>query len=342
MAQRCSDAHTGGACTTAHRPSSLCAARNANVYVLGAANLRAYPRWGGRRRSDECEEDAVATIRDVARHAGVSAATVSRVVNGLPGFSAATEERVRAAVSELGYEPDTLARGLKTMQTAVIGVLAPVVSDALASEVMSGVESATRELRYSAVLGRTGAGSEYAPGYLRSLKTFRAAGVVLISAAITPDMRRVAAGMPLISVAIRDGESFPSLAIDDEQAAYDATTHLLRLGHRRIGLLAGAVGSVLVNAPRERGYLRAMAEAGGSPLLERGNSLYDSAPPALGRLLERDPDLTAVFALSDEMGAAVVNELQRLGRRVPDDLSVLGFDDTRTTVHVYPALSTVA
>ncbi|WP_210505785.1 LacI family DNA-binding transcriptional regulator [Naasia sp. SYSU D00057] len=284
----------------------------------------------------------MATIRDVARRAGVSPATVSRVVNGLPGFSSATEERVREAVEQLGYEPDTLARGLKTMQSSVMGVLAPAVSDALASEVMSGVESAARQQGYSVVLGRTGAGSEYALGYLRSLKTFRAAGVVLISAAITPEMRRVAGRVPLISVAIRDGATFPSLAIDDEKAAYDATVHLLRLGHRRIGLLAGDVGSVLVNAPRERGYLRAMREAGASPILERGNSLYDSAPPALGRLLERDPDLTAVFALSDEMGAAVVNELQRRGRRVPEDVSVLGFDNTRTSRHVHPALSTVA
>ncbi|PJJ71635.1 LacI family transcriptional regulator [Diaminobutyricimonas aerilata] len=283
------------------------------------------------------------TIRDVARHAGVSPATVSRVVNGMPGYSSATRDRVTQAVAELGYEPDTLARGLKTMQSTMIGVLAPVVSDALASQVMSGVERAARELGYSVMLGRTGPGSEFAPGYLHTLRTYRAAGVVLISAAITADMRRVAGPkMPLISVAIRDGKQFPSLAIDDERAAYDATRHLLGLGHERIGLLAGDATSLLVNAPRERGYLRAMTEAGATPLLERGNSLYDSAPPALGRLLERDPALTAVFALSDEMGAAVVNELQRLGRRVPDDVSVLGFDDTRTAQHVHPALSTVA
>ena len=285
----------------------------------------------------------MATIRDVAQRAGVSAATVSRIVNGLPGFSDATQTRVRAAVEELGYEADTLARGLKTMQTSMIGVLAPVVSDALASEVMSGVEKGAREQGYSVMLGRTGRGSEHAPGYLRTLKTYRAAGVVLISAAITPDMRRAAGTkMPLISVAIRDGAAFPSLGIDDEQAAYEATQFLLGLGHRRIALLAGDVQSVFVNSPRERGYLRAVRDAGAEPLLERGNSLYDSAPPALARLLAREPGITAVFALSDEMGAAVVNELQRLGRRVPDDVSVLGFDNTRTSQHVHPALSTVA
>jgi LacI family transcriptional regulator len=288
-------------------------------------------------------EGDMVTIRDVARYAGVSPATVSRVVNGLAGYSADTRDRVEGAVAALNYEPDTLARGLKTKQTEVIGVLAPLVSDALASEVMSGVESAARAHGYSVMLGRTGPGSAFAAGYLRTLRTYRSAGVILISAAITPEMRRVLGStVPLISVAIRDGERFPSLAIDDERAAYDATNYLLGLGHRHIGLLAGDPHSLLVNTVRERGYVRAMAAAGLPALLEQGNSLYESAPAALGRLLRRDPGLTAVFALSDEMGAAVVNELQRLGRRVPEDISVLGFDNTVTARHVYPALSTVA
>ncbi|GHD40939.1 LacI family transcriptional regulator [Mycetocola manganoxydans] len=283
------------------------------------------------------------TIRDVASRAGVSPATVSRVVNGLVGYSDETKVRVEEAVAALHYEPDTFARGLKMKQSSVIGVLAPMVSDALASQVMSGVEHAAREGGYSVMLGRTGQGSTFAPGYLRTLRTYRSAGVILISAAITPEMRRVlGSNVPLISVAIRDGIRFPSIGIDDERAAYDGTKHLLALGHERIGLLAGDPQSTLVNAVRERGYRRAMAEAGRPAVLEQGNSLYDSAPPALHRLLATDPHLTAVFALSDEMGAAVVNELQRIGRRVPHDISVLGFDNTRTATHVYPALSTIA
>ncbi|QYH35526.1 LacI family DNA-binding transcriptional regulator [Salinibacterium sp. M195] len=283
------------------------------------------------------------TIRDVARVAGVSPATVSRVVNGLVGYSTETQQRVEEAIAELNYEPDTLARGLKTKQTSVIGVLAPVVSDALASEIMSGVEAAARLRGYSVMLGRTGPSSTYAASYLRTLRTYRAAGVILISAAVTPEMRRVlGSSVPLMSVAIRDGQRFPSLAIDDEVAAYDGTRFLIGLGHRRIGLLAGDPSSVLVNKLRIRGYLRAMTEAKLTPVLESGNSLYDSAPPALARLLNQDAGLTAVFALSDEMAAAVVNELQRMGRRVPDDISVLGFDNTRTSQHVHPALSTIA
>lgn len=284
----------------------------------------------------------MATIREVAKLAGVSPATVSRVVNGLDGFSAQTRMRVHDAIDELGYEPDTLARGLKTARSALIGVLAPAVSDALSSQIMTGIESAARTEGHTVMLGRTGPGAELATGYLRTLRAYRPAGVVLISTAITPDMRRAAGPrVPLISVAIRDGAEFPSIAIDDELAAYEATAALLRAGHRHIGLLAGEASSLLVNTPRERGYRRAMREAGAPPLEERGNSLYESAAPALERLWHRDPRLTAVFALSDEMGAAVVNELQRRGLRVPEDVSVLGFDDTPTSRHVHPALSTV-
>lgn len=285
----------------------------------------------------------MATIRDVARHVGVSPATVSRVINGLPGSSSSTRERVMSAVAELGYEPDTLARGLRTMQSAVVGVLANAVSDALASEVMSGIENAARSRGYTVMLGRAGLGAEHAPSYLRSFKTFRAVGVIVISSAITADMRRIAGPrLPLVAVAISNGSAFPSLAIDDERAAYDGTRRLLALGHRDIALLAGDASSILVNAPRERGYLRAMEEAGASPVIERGNSLYDSAPAALDRILSRVPNLTAVFSLSDEMGAATINELQRRNFRVPDDVSVFGFDNTRTSQHVHPGLSTVA
>lgn len=283
------------------------------------------------------------TIRDVARVAGVSPATVSRVVNGLGGFSGATKARVEDAAAALGYEPDTLARGLKTRQNPVIGVLTPVVSDALTSEILRGVEAAARAREHVVMLGRAGPDAVHAPGYLRTFRTYRAAGVILISAEITADMRRaLGSATPFVAAAIRDGRAFPSLAIDDEKAAYDGTRYLLALGHRRIGLLGGDITSRLVNTPRLRGYRRAMEELRLKPVIAHGDSLYESAPLALTSLLAQDPDLTAIFALSDEMAAAAVNELQRAGRNVPEDVSVLGFDNTQTAIHVHPALTTVS
>ncbi|WP_299166283.1 LacI family DNA-binding transcriptional regulator [uncultured Arthrobacter sp.] len=283
------------------------------------------------------------TIRDVAKDAGVSAATVSRVVNGLLGYSEETRQRVEEAVLRLNYETDFMARGLKTRQTSVIGLLAPMVSDALASEVMRGVEEAAREHGYAVMLGRTGSQSVFIDGYLRTLRTYRAAGVILISAVITQEMRQLLGpNIPVISVAISDRSGSPSVSIDDERAAYDATRHLLSLGHQRIGLLAGDPTSIYVAHPRQRGFERAMNEAGRKPVVAHGTFFYDSGAAGLDDLLRQEPNLTAVFAVSDEMAAAVVNELQERGRRVPDDVSVLGFDNTSTSQHVHPPLSTVA
>jgi LacI family transcriptional regulator len=283
------------------------------------------------------------TIRDVARQAGVSPATVSRVVNGLVGYSDDTRVRVEHAVADLGYQANSLARGLKTRQTSVIGVLAPWVSDALASQVMTGVEDAARERDYAVMYGRTGLESAHAEPYLRMLRTYRASGVVLISSVIKPEFRQVLGpAVPMISVAITDRSGAPSISVDDHQAAYDATRYLLQLGHRHIGLLAGRPESIHVNGPRVAGYRRAIEEARSRPVIVHGDFTYASGGPGLRVLLEQDPKLTAIFAVSDEMGVAVINELQRLGRRVPEEVSVLGFDDTVTARHVYPPLSTVA
>jgi DNA-binding LacI/PurR family transcriptional regulator len=152
----------------------------------------------------------VVTIRDVAKHAGVSPATVSRVVNGLVGYSDETRERVEDAVRKLSYETDYLARGFKTRQTSVIGLLAPMVPDALASQVMQGVEEEAQERGYAVMLGRTGAKSAFIASYLRTLRTYRAAGVILISAVITPETQLLGPNIPIISVAISDKSGSPS------------------------------------------------------------------------------------------------------------------------------------
>ena len=132
---------------------------------------------------------------------------------------------------------------------------------------MQGVEEEVQERGYAVMLGRTGAKSAYIAGYFRTLRTYRAAGVILISAVITAETRQLLGpNVPIISVAISDKSGSPSVAIDDEQAAYDATRHLLRLGHRHVGLLAGDPTSVYVAQPRQRGYLRAMTEAKCTPV----------------------------------------------------------------------------
>lgn len=160
---------------------------------------------------------------------------------------------------------------------------------------------------------------------------------------ITPETRQLLGpNVPIISVSISDKSGSPSVAINDEQAAYDATRHLLRLGHRHIGLLTGDPASIYVAQPRKRGYLRAMTAAGCTPVTAAGSFFYESGAAGADDLLQQEPRLTAIFAMSDEIGAAVVNELQRRGLRVPEDVSVLGPDNSSTSRHVNPPLSTMA
>jgi LacI family transcriptional regulator len=140
---------------------------------------------------------------------------------------------------------------------------------------------------------------------------------------ITPETRQLLGPNIPISVAISTKSGSPSVAIDDEQAAYAATRRLLRLGHRRVGLLAGDPASVHVAQPRRHGYFRAMTEAKCTPVTALEPSSTKSGAAGVDELLQQEPGLTAIFGMSDEMGAAVVSELQRRGLRVPEDVSVL-------------------
>ena len=158
---------------------------------------------------------------------------------------------------------------------------------------------------------------------------------------ITPETRQLQGpNIPITSVAISDKSGSPSVAIHDEQAAYDATHHLLRLGHRRFGLLEGDPASIYVAQPRKRGYLRVMTKPNARPSRHR-QLLLRKTQPSVDELLRQEPVLTANLAMSDEMGAAVVNELQRRGHQVPEDVSVLGFDNNSTSRHVNPPLNTI-
>ncbi len=284
----------------------------------------------------------MSTMREVAQRAGVSPATVSRVINGQGGYSAPTQNRVEEAIRQLNYQPDSLARGLKTTKSHVIGLLARRVSDALASEIMAGVEQEARAQDYAVMLGRTGGDAELVKGYLRTMRNHRVAGAILISTTISPEHRAMwGTTRPLISVAITDKSGAPSVAVDDAKAGYDGTRRLLELGHRHIGLIAGDASSIHVGAARLHGYQQAMLQAGLQPLVVRGNYFYESGFKAAKSLLAEDPRLTAIFALSDEMAAGAVNALHSMGISVPDQISVLGFDDTATAKHCWPALSTV-
>ncbi|GAA2752439.1 LacI family DNA-binding transcriptional regulator [Amnibacterium kyonggiense] len=281
------------------------------------------------------------SIRDVADRAGVSYQTVSRMLNAHPGIRADTERRIRAAIDELGYRPNRAARALVTARSRMIGVL--LTARPLHGPFSSflAIVDAVRERGYS-VTTTPDAGDDPAD-LVHALEELLAHGVEGIVAIAPQDRAREAvrlsgAPVPVLTLQGVPGE-LNDFGFDQHEGAVLATRHLLDLGHRRIAHLAGPVGWGEAEQ-RQRGYERAMLERGLEPRVLSSDWTPDGGM-AVGRRLLSDERPTAVFAANDEMAVGLLAAAHDLGLAVPDDLSVVGFDDVPFARYLRPALTTV-
>lgn len=276
------------------------------------------------------------SIDDVARAAGVSTATVSRALRGLPNVSDATRERIRAIADELGYVASSSASGLASGRTHTIGVAVPSVSRWFYTTVLEGVDAVLREANFDMILynlASRGGGRERA--FHRSLLRKRTEALISVGVDFTADERKqlLSVGHPLVAI----GGPVPgvrNIGVDDQAIARAATEHLIALGHRDIAHLGGVDDEGLnrrLPVDRRMGFLSAMTAAG-LPVREEW-LLTGRFSTALSREVMRElfasggPRPTAVFASSDEMAFGVLLAAQQSGLRVPDDLSVIGIDD---------------
>lgn len=268
------------------------------------------------------------TINDVAAAAGVSVATVSKAVNGRYGVAAATIERVRRVADELGYEPSLVASSMRSHRTGVIGVLVAGF-EPFSAEILKGVGSALHGSAHE-VLAYAGArhGSE-AGWERRSLQ--RLSGTLIDAAIIvTPTVVTAPADIPVVAIDPHTGRAdLPTVESDSLGGALQATRYLIELGHQRIGFLAGRP-DLRSASLREAGYRQALSEAGMAfdpRLVRSGRYEHDAARDAAWALLTAGDRPTAVFAANDLSALALLEVAAELGVRVPDDLSVVGFDD---------------
>jgi len=288
-----------------------------------------------------------ATIRDVAARAGVSHQTVSRVINRNPSVAEPTRERVEAAIRELGYVPSPMARGLISNRTHSLGVVADDISDGFFARMVAGAEAEARRRDYYLMIGSVEPDDDES-GYLRLMLERRVEGLILArpSVPLAPaDLRPArSAGVPLVAVGSSDLPGFPVVDVDNRQGGYDATRHLLEHGHRRVATIVGPREWPSA-AARLEGYRRALREAGlaDDPALVEHASDWglESGRAAAARLLERGADFTALFAHSDLIAIGAIRQLREVRRRVPDDVSVVGYDDLPVADYVEPALTTV-
>jgi LacI family repressor for deo operon, udp, cdd, tsx, nupC, and nupG len=288
------------------------------------------------------------TISSVAELAGVSIATVSRCVNDPERVHAKTRARVQKAIAKLGYSPNSLAQNFRRGRTNMIMVVMPHAGCPFLSEVLAGVREGIGG-RYSIVIAEAKHRSYEEFGAM--MVSRQVDGMILLATMppfganldeISPQRRLpVVLGCEPIS---SEMEWLPSVHIDNFEAAYEATRHLIDLGHRRIAFVSGPTGS-LVTRDRERGFRAAMSDYK-LPVIDdhmRAAPLStDGGAAAATQLLHCDPRPTAAFCANDEMALGAMHVFQRAGLRVPDDVSVMGFDDTRYAAIASPPLSTVA
>lgn len=285
------------------------------------------------------------TIYDVARLAGVSTATVSRSLNGTGQIAPATRAAIDAAVEQLGYHPNTIARSLVTKSTQTIALLLPDITNPFYAALVNGIQQRALEAGYTMLLCTTGGDPEREEQYLNLLRAKQVDGALVDGLVLPPDRiaRFVADGFPIVCLDRDvDSASVPLVQVDNRLGAKLATEHLLSLGHTRIAHVAGAP-ELGISEERTAGYREALAEAGIEPdpaLVVVGSFTVEGGYVATRSLLA-DSSTTAIFAANDLSAIGVINAIVESGRRVPADLSVVGFDDLHLSAYTTPPLTTI-
>ena len=287
-----------------------------------------------------------ATIADVARKAGVSTATVSRVVSGVGNPRPATVARVKKAVEELDYRPSAVARSLRMHRTRTLGLVVTDIQDPFFPELVQAADLAARSLGYSILLGSAAYDEQRAMHYLDLMADRRVDGILVASSQVSMSRKWLASSpVPIIIVNAEMRDPPVTIVTSDNQGGSAlAAAHMLELGHRRIAYVEGPT-SYSAGQPRLRGFRKAVRDAGlaatETPELP-GDGQVEGGERAVATLMARDPDVTALVCYNDLTAMGALRALRAAGRRVPADISVIGLDDIAAAASVVPALTTVA
>jgi LacI family transcriptional regulator len=282
-------------------------------------------------------------MADVARTAGVSVATVSKVVNGRYGVAQATVDRVQQVIDQLGYEASLVAQSLRSHRTNVLGILVAEF-EPFSTELLKGASRAVADTDYELLAYSGGARGAHVGWERRSLS--RLSGTLIDGAVIvTPTVLETMPGMHVVAVDPHTGPSgLPTIDSDNFAGAVAATNYLLGLGHRRIGFLGGRQDLESARL-REAGFRKAMSDAGATvdeTLVRIGGYRPETAEAPASELLRHTDPPTAVFAANDLSAIATMDVARKLGIAVPDDLSVIGFDNVPESALAHPPLTTIS
>jgi LacI family transcriptional regulator len=289
----------------------------------------------------------MATLESIAQAAGVSKATVSLALNGKPGVSPRTRQRILEIAKKLNYQPNASAQGLAKQRTETVGVIVPDISSPFYAELVRGVEEEVSAHGYYLILCTTTGKPSREELYFQLFQTQRVDGIIIM----TPreDDRALHQihdkGFPIVVVdrEVASGDDIVEVLVDNFHGSIAAMEHLLDLGYKRIGFING-VPTLAASQERLRGYRLVLQEHDITPRDEwlcTANFREDGGYHCMRQLLSADPSLDAVFVASDLMALGAIKALREEGKRVPDDIAIIGFDDIPLASTFDPPLTTV-
>lgn len=291
----------------------------------------------------------MSNIREVAKRAGVSTATVSRVLSRPDVVAPATRSRVLQVVERLSYAPNSAAKNLRTLKSRKLLVTVPDISNPFFSLVLRGIEDCAQQNGYAVLLGDTRDDEVREERYAQMLKQKEADGLIFLGHRLPRNAESVVREMAPRCAPIVNGCEFsaelrvPSVHIDNPKAAFEAMEHLYDLGHRRVGVVTGPLGSPL-SRDRLEGSFAAARRRGlqDDVIVKQADFSIGSGTDAAERLLSLPEPPTAIFCFNDEMAMGVIESARRRGLQLPSELSVVGFDDIRFAQCADPPLTTIA
>ena len=285
------------------------------------------------------------TIQDVAEEAGVSVSTVSRVLNDKDDVAPETYERVQQVINHLGYVSSLAARGMRSRKTNVIGLIMPDVASPYSVAIMQGVNKAIAQMDYDLIIYTNGDvrknNSADQESYYVSLLNGNVTDGVIV---VTPAAANFSTAAPVVAIdPNNESPECPSIISTNHEGALQAMEYLIGLGHKRIGFITGRLE--LESASRRlQGYKDGLAAAGipfDEQLIQEGDYTTDTAVGCTRALLALSSPPTAIFASNDMSAMGVYQAAESLGMKIPQDLSVIGFDNLPEASYLYPALTTV-
>ena len=286
------------------------------------------------------------TIYDVAREANVSMATVSRVVNGNPNVKPTTRKKVLETIERLGYRPNAVARGLASKKTTTVGAIIPDISRTFFSELARGIEDIAAMYKYNIILSSSDQNKDKEIHLINTMLEKQVDGIVYMGGEITEDhiAQFKTAQVPVVLAATQDETNYlSSVNIDYEKAAYEATNHLITQINGQPAFIVGKE-HVQSNGLKYNGYKKALADAKiklDESLVIHNEDTYNGGIQAAADLLKLENRPDAVFVSTDEMAVGVIHGIQDAGLKVPEDIEVFGFNNTRVALMVRPTLTTI-